>query len=110
MKKLNIEIDISHYVYPYPFVQKAFLYGAFSKEPVIENFRMNMNEQAFTLDLWGKGIVSIQLYSDCTIQCSEGTIQQNRDVTTLSLKFRDQWERKSITCKIDKVPAKHAKY
>ena len=108
MKKLNIEIDIAGYVYPYPFVQKDLLYGGFSKEPVIENFQMN--EQSFTLDLWGKGIVSIQLYSDCTIQCSEGTIQYNGDVTTLFLRFKDQWERKSITCTIDKVPAKHAKH
>jgi hypothetical protein len=106
--KLNIEIDMSGYVYP--FFQKDLLYGAFSKEPVIENFRMNMNEQSFTLDLWGKDSVFVLFLSDSTIRCPEGIIQCNGDVTTLFLRFKDQWERKSITCTIDKMPAKHAKH
>jgi hypothetical protein len=55
---------------------------------------------SFTIDLWGKGSAIIYFYTDCDIECPEGIVQRKGDMTTLTLKYKDQWERKSITCKI----------
>ncbi|NIM13619.1 MAG: hypothetical protein GTO45_16005, partial [Candidatus Aminicenantes bacterium] len=93
-RTLTIVVDI--YKYVYPFVSKDLKYGGFSNEPIIENFQMKEGE--FTLDCWGKGLVEILFYTDSKIECLTGNVQRNGEVTTLSLEFNDQWERKSITC------------
>jgi hypothetical protein len=96
-EQLVIVVDISGYVYPY--VRKELKYGDFSKEPIIENFQLQGD--SFTIDLWGKDAAVIYLYTDCDIEYPEGTIQRKEDVTTLTLNYKDQWQRKSITCKIN---------
>jgi glycogen debranching enzyme len=93
-RKLTIVVDI--YKYVYPFVPKGLKYGGFSNEPIIENFQMK--EGGFKLDCWGKDLVEILFYTDSKIECSEGSVQRRGEVTTLSLEFGDQWERKSIMC------------
>jgi hypothetical protein len=95
IKTLKIEVDIPGYVYP--FVRKNRVYGSFSKEPIIENFQLT--KEGFTLDLWGKGPTTVYFYTECRIVCPEGTIRRNGDITTLHLQFKDQWHRKTITCK-----------
>jgi hypothetical protein len=94
---LVIVVDISGYVYPY--VQKELKYGDFSKEPIIENFQLH--DDSFTIDLWGKGSVVICFYTDCDIECPGGAVQRRGNVTIFTLKYKDQWERKSVTCKIN---------
>jgi hypothetical protein len=61
-----------------------------------------LQDNSFAIDLWGKGSTVIYFYTDCDIECAEGTIQSKGDMTTLTLKYKDQWERRSITCKIKK--------
>lgn len=80
--------------------RKKLKYGDFSGEPIIENFQLQGD--SFTIDLWGKDAGVIYFYTDCDIEYPEGTVQRKGDVTTLTLKYKDQWERKSITCKIKK--------
>jgi hypothetical protein len=99
VQQLVIVVDISGYVYPY--VGKELKYGDFSKEPIIENFQLQ--DDRFIIDLWGKDAAVIYFYTDCDIQYPEGTVQRRGDLTTLTLKYKDQWERKSITCKIKRV-------
>jgi hypothetical protein len=99
-EQLVIVVDISGYVYPY--VGKELKYGNFSKEPIIENF--HLQDDCFTIDLWGKDAAVIYFLTDCTIECPEGTFQRKGDVTTLTLNYKDQWERKSITCEIKRNP------
>lgn len=48
-----------------------------------------------------KNAAVIYLYTDCDIEYPEGTVQPEGDMTTLILKYKDQWERRSITCKIN---------
>jgi hypothetical protein len=96
VQQVVIAVDISGYVYPY--VRKEPEYGDFSKEPIIENFQLQ--DDGFKIDLWGKGSAVICFYTDCDIEYPEGTVQRKGDVTTLTLNYKDQWERKSITCEI----------
>jgi hypothetical protein len=100
VQQLVFVVDISGYVYPY--VRKELKYGGFSREPIIENFQLQGN--SFTIDLWGKGSAVIYFLTDCTIECPEGTFQRSQDVTTFILNYKDQWERKSITCEIKRNP------
>jgi hypothetical protein len=97
-EQLVIVVEISGYVYPY--VLKELEYGHFSKEPIIEDFQLQGS--SFTIDLWGKSDVTIFLHTDCNLQCIEGTIQRNGELTTLALKFNQQWNKKTITCKINR--------
>jgi hypothetical protein len=97
-EQVVIVVAISRYVYPY--VQKKLKYGDFSKEPIIENFQLQGDR--FTIDLWGKDAAVIYFYTDCDIECPEGSVQRKGELTNLSLKSKDQWERKSIPCKIER--------
>jgi hypothetical protein len=95
-EQLVIVVEISGYVYPY--VQKELEYGKFSKAPIIENFQLQ--DDSFTIDLWGKGSAVICFYTDCEIECPGGTVQRKGDMTALTLKYKDQWERKSVIGRI----------
>jgi hypothetical protein len=95
-EQLVIAVDISGYVYPY--VQKELEYGDFSKEPIIENFQLQ--DDSFTIDLWGKGNTMIHFYTDGKIECLGGEVQWSEGITTLVIEFNKQWERRTITGKI----------
>jgi hypothetical protein len=99
-EQLVMVVDISGYVYPY--VRKELEYGDFSKEAIIENFQLHGD--SFTIDLWGKGSVVICFYTDCDIECPGGVVQRRGNVSILTLKYKDQWERKSVIGKIKKSP------
>jgi glycogen debranching enzyme len=95
-EQLVIAVDISGYVYPY--VPKEMGYGNFSKEPIIENFQLQ--DDSFTIDLWGKGNAMIHFYTDGKIECLGGEVQREGGITTLVIEFNKRWERRTITGKI----------
>ena len=95
-EQLVFVVDISGYVYPY--IGKELKYGDFSKEPIIENFQLQ--DDRFTIDLWGKGNTMIHFYTDGKIECLGGEVQQSEGITTLVIEFNKRWERRTITGKI----------
>lgn len=95
-EQLVIVVEISGYVYPY--VQKELEYGKFSKAPIIENFQLQ--DDSFTIDLWGKGNSMIHFYTDGKIECLGGEVQHSEGITTLLIEFNKRWERRTITGKI----------
>jgi glycogen debranching enzyme len=95
-EKVKISIDIAGFVYP--FVEKNLIYGEFSKEPIIENFKLG--KAKFCLDIWGKGKSFVSFYSDCDIECNEGNVSKKDNLYKLELKFKNNWERKSIYCRL----------
>lgn len=97
-QKVNISIDISRYIFPY--IPKNLKCGKFSKDPIIED--LQLQPESFTLTLWGKGKVKLHLLSDLNFECSEGKKKMNGEDIILSLIFNDQWEKKSIICRIIK--------
>jgi len=92
-EKLTVVVAVSRYVYP--FIKRDLKYGNFSCHPVIENFRLEKSGE-FVLDMYGKGAVEIYFYSDGDILCREGTSLREGNITTLTLRFKDDWERKSL--------------
>jgi len=92
----HLKVKISKYLFPV--VAGTTAYGAFSQQPIIENFELK--DRRFRLTLWGKRQVEVHLYTDCNLQTSEGIICRNGEVTTLSLRCNDTWERKIITLAI----------
>ncbi len=95
-KTLGFSIDVENFVYP--FVEKSLIYGEFSKEPIIEDF--SLEEKKFTLDIWGKGKSIVSFYSDLEIKCNEGKVSKKDNLYKLELRFKNNWERKSIICRL----------
>jgi glycogen debranching enzyme len=95
-EKLTVEIGISRYVYP--FIKRNLKYGDFSCHPIIENFQLKKSGE-FVLDVYGKGDAKIYFCSDGHILCREGTSLREGNITTLTLRFKENWERKSLTGK-----------
>ena len=78
--------------------RKKLKYGDFSKEPIIENFQLQ--DDSFTIDLWGKGNNMVHFYTDGKIECLGGEVQRSEGITTLVIEFNNRWERRTITGKI----------
>lgn len=97
-EKLTVKIAISGYVYP--FIKRNLEYGDFSSLPIIENFRLEQ-DGSFILNVWGKGMTGIYFFSDKNLTFSEGTVDKKRNITTLKLQFKDNWERKIISGKLN---------
>jgi hypothetical protein len=95
-EQLIIVVDISGYVYPY--IGKELKYGDFSKQPIIENFQLQ--EDGFTIDLWGKGNTIIHFYNDRKIEGLGEEVQRREGLTMLVIEFNNRWERRTITGKI----------
>jgi len=96
-EKFSAVVTVSHYVYP--FIKRDLQYGDFSRHPIIENFRLEKSGQ-FMLDVHGKGDADVYFFSDGDIVCREGTSHRKGNITALRLRFKDDWQRKSLTGKI----------
>jgi len=96
----RFDFDILTKFYIYPYVPKNLKPGDFSTHPIIEDF--HLTREGGILTLWGKNQVSIQLISNLPLKCSQGTCTRKGEITTLNLEYPQQWQKKTINCRIVK--------